>query len=112
MQIYSTGPGTVNNALQTGAEAVAIPPAATIGDVPAPVSFAGPALGFIGLHQVNVHVPQGMIDFPVTFARRMAISPHNARLGRSRRRSAYRRWTYCPAVAVAGTLLDDGLQRR
>ena len=78
LQIYSTGPGTVNNALQTGAEAVAIPPAATIGDVPAPVSFAGPALGFIGLHQVNVQVPQGMTDFPVTFARRIAISPHNA----------------------------------
>ena len=78
LQIYSTGPGAVNNALQTGAEAVATPPTATIGGVPAPVSFAGPALGFIGLYQVNVQVPQGMTDFPVTFARRMAISPHNA----------------------------------
>ena len=72
------GPGAVNNALQTGAEAVAIPPAATIGGVPAPVSFAEPVLGFIGLYQVNLPVPQGMTDFPVTFARRIAISPHNA----------------------------------
>src|ERR1035441_6700991 len=54
------------------------PSGATIGGVPAPVSFAGPALGLIGLYQVNVQVPKGMTDFPLTCARPIAISPHNA----------------------------------
>ena len=35
-------------------------PAATIGGVPARVSFAGLAPSFVGLYQVNVQVPQGV----------------------------------------------------
>lgn len=33
---------------------------ATIGGMPAPVSFAGLAPGFIGPYQVNVQAPQGV----------------------------------------------------
>jgi uncharacterized protein (TIGR03437 family) len=67
LQIYATGLGVVTNTPQTGAAAAGSPlsyavnyPAVTIGSVPAPVSFAGLAPGFIGLYQVNVQVPQGV----------------------------------------------------
>jgi uncharacterized protein (TIGR03437 family) len=67
LQIYATGLGPVSNQPQTGAAAsgsvlsYAITyPAATIGGVPALVSFAGLAPGFVGLYQVNVQVPQGV----------------------------------------------------
>jgi uncharacterized protein (TIGR03437 family) len=67
LQIYATGLGAVNNTPQTGAVAVASPlsglignPTVTISGMPAFVSFAGLAPGFIGLYQVNVQVPQGV----------------------------------------------------
>jgi uncharacterized protein (TIGR03437 family) len=67
LQIYATGLGAVSNQPQTGAAAVASPLSylignltATIGGVPASVSFAGLTPGFVGLYQVNVQVPQGV----------------------------------------------------
>ncbi|MBZ5726799.1 MAG: hypothetical protein LAP87_17605 [Acidobacteriia bacterium] len=67
VEIFCTGLGAVSNTPQTGAVAVASPlsklignPTVTIGGVPAAVSFAGLASGFIGLYQVNVQVPQGV----------------------------------------------------
>src|ERR1039458_234738 len=40
------------------------PPAATIGGVPAPVSFAGPALGLIGRYPVKREGTEGITGFP------------------------------------------------
>jgi uncharacterized protein (TIGR03437 family) len=67
LQIYANGLGPVSNTPQTGAIAGASPlsyligkATATIGGVPAPVSFAGLAPGFVGLYQVNVQVPPGV----------------------------------------------------
>ncbi len=71
-----TGLGAVRNTPQTGAAAGASPlstlianSGVTIGNVSAPVSFAGLAPGFVGLYQVNVQVPQGVAagdNVPVT----------------------------------------------
>jgi len=62
---YLTGLGPVNPAVATGAAApltplsyVAATVTATIGNVIAPVTFAGLAPGFTGLYQVNILVPQ------------------------------------------------------
>ncbi len=67
VEIYCTGLGAVSNTPETGAVASASPssnlignPTVTIGGVPAAVSFAGLAPGYIGLYQVNVQVPQGV----------------------------------------------------
>jgi uncharacterized protein (TIGR03437 family) len=65
LEIYANGLGPVTNTPQTGAAPSVLStlignPAVTIGGVPAPVSWAGLAPGFIGLYQVNVQVPQGI----------------------------------------------------
>ncbi len=67
LQIYATGLGAVSNTPQTGVQAVSSPLSSlignlvvTIGGVPAFVSFAGLAPGFIGLYQVNAQVPPGV----------------------------------------------------
>jgi len=62
---YCTGLGAVTHEPATGAPAAASPLsltstnpiAASIGGVPAPVSFSGLAPGFLSLYQVNVQVP-------------------------------------------------------
>ena len=63
--IYCTGLGAVINQPPTGVAASATSPSTTvepasvtIGGVPATVSFAGLAPGFVGLYQVNVEVPE------------------------------------------------------
>jgi uncharacterized protein (TIGR03437 family) len=62
---YLTGLGPVNPSVATGAAAPASPlslvsatATANIGNVSAPVQFAGLAPGFAGLYQVNIQVPQ------------------------------------------------------
>ena len=62
---FLTGLGAVNPSVATGAAAPASPLSvvsatvtATIGNVAAPVQFAGLAPGFAGLYQVNIQVPQ------------------------------------------------------
>jgi len=68
ISIYATGLGPVTNPPTSGAAApgspmsfTTTPPTATIGGVPATVTFAGLAPGFAGLYQVNVQVPQSVI---------------------------------------------------
>jgi uncharacterized protein (TIGR03437 family) len=65
--IYCTGLGPVVNPPATGAAASAtelsptiVPPAVTIGGVPANVLFSGLAPTFVGLYQINVEVPAGV----------------------------------------------------
>jgi uncharacterized protein (TIGR03437 family) len=66
--IYTSGLGAVNPAVADGAPGPASPPfaatvnpvTATIGGVPATVSFAGIAPGYVGVYQVNVTVPSGV----------------------------------------------------
>jgi uncharacterized protein (TIGR03437 family) len=65
LSVYSTGLGSVTHQPATGAPAggnpISVtntnPISASIGGVPAPVSFSGLAPGFLGLYQVNVQVP-------------------------------------------------------
>ena len=72
---YLTGSGPVNTTIADGAAASASPLAiamsqttATIGSLPAQVSFAGLAPGFVGLTQMNIVVPAGLApgDYPLT----------------------------------------------
>jgi uncharacterized protein (TIGR03437 family) len=65
--VFATGLGAVTTTPPTGAAAPSNPlsrlivyPTATVGGVPAPVSFAGLAPGYVGLYQVNVQVPPGV----------------------------------------------------
>ena len=67
VQVFCTGLGATTPAIATGAAAPGAPPAAvnlsvsaTVGEVPATVSFAGLAAGFVGLYQVNVQIPAGV----------------------------------------------------
>ncbi len=69
--VYCTGLGVTNPLVATNQrspEAIpavaAIQPTATIGGVNAPVKFAGLTPGFIGLYQVNVQVPAGVMPGP------------------------------------------------
>jgi uncharacterized protein (TIGR03437 family) len=63
--VYATGLGPVSGPMVTGAPASSTslqpttpqPATATLGGIPAPVSFSGLAPGFIGLYQLNVQVP-------------------------------------------------------
>jgi uncharacterized protein (TIGR03437 family) len=72
LTIYCTGLGTLqgpNGEAEPG-DGVVAPPSpiyqttanitATIGGIPAEVTFAGLAPGFVGLYQVNVQVPSGI----------------------------------------------------
>ena len=66
VSIFATGLGPVGNPPATGAAALSNPLAmatnqvqVTIGGLPAVVSFAGLAPGFVGLYQVNAQVPAG-----------------------------------------------------
>jgi uncharacterized protein (TIGR03437 family) len=66
--IYATGLGPVSNQPATGVAAGASPlsvtltaPTVTIGGVAAAVSFSGLAPGDVGLYQVNVQVPAGVV---------------------------------------------------
>ena len=72
---YLTGSGPVNMAVSDGIAASANPApkamsqtSATIGSLPAEVSFVGLAPGFVGLTQMNIIVPQGLAsgDYPLS----------------------------------------------
>jgi minor extracellular serine protease Vpr len=78
IDIFATGLGPVTNQPATGAAAPATPLAettktvtVTIGGVPATVTFAGLAPGWVGLYQVNVQVPA---NAPVSNAVPVALS--------------------------------------
>jgi len=64
LQIFATGLGATDVAVQTGAAApafstVRLPITATVGGAQATVVYQGLAPGFVGLYQVNVVVPEG-----------------------------------------------------
>jgi uncharacterized protein (TIGR03437 family) len=74
LQVFLTGSGPVNLAVSDGIAAGFSPLAeamsqasATIGPLPAQVSFTGLAPGFVGLTQMNVNVPSGLAsgDYPL-----------------------------------------------
>ncbi len=63
--IYCTGLGATTPSVSSGTAApgsavVNTMPTVTIGTMPAVVDFAGLAPGFVGLYQVNAHVPAGI----------------------------------------------------
>ena len=65
IQIFCTGLGAVDMAVETGApgpsfSTVEVPVTVTIGGIDATVAFQGLAPGFVGLYQVNVVVPAGV----------------------------------------------------
>jgi uncharacterized protein (TIGR03437 family) len=70
--VYCTGLGPVSGPMVTGQPASSTslqpttpqPATATLGGVPATVSFSGLAPGFIGLYQVNVQVPANVPPGP------------------------------------------------
>jgi uncharacterized protein (TIGR03437 family) len=62
--LYCTGLGAVKNPPAAGAVSPSSPPSSTVatatltvGGVPATVSFAGLAPGYVGLYQVNFQIP-------------------------------------------------------
>ena len=67
--IFCTGLGAVSHTPPTGGEAVADPlsetltlPTVTVGGVEARVGFSGLAPDFVGLYQVNVEIPDGVVS--------------------------------------------------
>ncbi len=68
LAIFSTGLGPVTNQPPSGSPASADPlsatlatPQVTLGGIPAVVTYSGLAPGFVGLYQVNVEVPTGIL---------------------------------------------------
>jgi uncharacterized protein (TIGR03437 family) len=69
VQIFATGLGITAPTVASGQPApsaeplarVSVAVQATVGGVPATVQFAGLAPGFVGLCQVNVQIPQGVM---------------------------------------------------
>jgi uncharacterized protein (TIGR03437 family) len=67
--IFCSGLGPVSHTPSTGSEALADPlsltltePVVTVGGVIADVSFSGLAPGLVGLYQVNVEIPEGVVS--------------------------------------------------
>ncbi len=64
--IYCTNLGAVSPAIKdgepgTGSELTVAKPSVTVGGAPATVSFSGLAPGFVGLYQINVEIPKGLV---------------------------------------------------
>ena len=60
VSLYATGLG-LTNASGSGLEVAILTPQVTVGGVSATVSFAGAAPGFVGLDQINIQIPAGVI---------------------------------------------------
>lgn len=72
VQVFATGMGATQPAVATGLPSpsteplarVVTPVTATVGGLAAQVQFAGLAPGFVGLYQVNVQIPAGVVPGP------------------------------------------------
>ena len=71
LSVFATGLGSVTPSVESGAPASSstlsvtrITPSATLGGISVPVRFSSLAPSFVGLYQVNIEVPSGLVSGP------------------------------------------------